>query len=189
MRHRAVEGRTVSRSREVAVGARARVIALVALMELALSILAGCGTASTPQWQLLGQADGHTVLSLARDPFNTQGIYAGAIGGVVYRAIAGKTLTPQPGAGLPANADVTALVPDPRTSGLIYAATTRGPYVTADNGDTWRARGSGLPPADALTALVYAPAPAALFAGDATHGVYRSLDAGATWTAAAQGLP
>ena len=173
----------------MAARARATVVALVTLMTLAPSILAGCGAASTARWQLLGQPDGHVVLSLARDPFNTQGIYAGAIGGVVYRAVAGKTLTPQPGAGLPAHADVTALVPDPRTSGLIYAATTRGLYVTNDNGDTWRARGSGLPPADALTTLVYAPGPATLFAGDATHGVYRSLDAGNTWTEATQGLP
>jgi photosystem II stability/assembly factor-like uncharacterized protein len=190
----------VSRSREVAKVASAgrasgrprrpaAASALVGLAALALAILAGCGASQPPQWQLLGQADGHTVLALARDPFNTQGIYAGATGGVVYRAIAGKTLTPQPGAGLPANADVTALVPDPRTSGLVYAATTLGLYVTTDNGDSWHARGSGLPSAGALTALVFAPGPAALFAGDATHGVYRSLDAGNTWTAVTQGLP
>ncbi|HST89061.1 MAG TPA: hypothetical protein VLJ14_11845 [Ktedonobacterales bacterium] len=187
----------MSRSREVAIARRvagmprtATAVALVGLVALALAILVGCGAASqAPRWQLLGQADGHTILSLARDPFNSQGIYAGATGGVVYRAIAGKTLTPQPGAGLPANADVTALVPDPRTSGLVYAATTRGLYVTTDNGDTWRARGSGLPPADALTTLVFAPKLTALFAGDAAHGVYRSLDAGNTWTAVPQGLP
>lgn len=176
--------------RKAGVPRRATTVALLGLAALALGLLAGCGAASqAPQWQLLGQADGHIVLSLARDPFNKQGIYAGATGGVVYRAIAGKTLTPQPGVGLPASADVTALVPDPRTSGLVYAATTRGLYVTADNGDTWQTRGSGLPPSDPLTTLVYAPGPAALFAGDATHGVYRSLDAGATWTAADQGLP
>jgi hypothetical protein len=192
-----VEGKTVSRSREVAIAGHAAgwlrrpapAVAIVGLVTLALGLLAGCGASQASQWQLLDQSDGHIVLSLARDPFNTQGIYAGATGGVVYRAIAGKTLTPQPGAGLPANADVTALAPDPRTSGLVYAATTRGLYVTTDNGDTWRARGSGLAPSAALTTLVFAPGPAALFAGDATHGVYRSRDAGNTWTAATQGLP
>jgi photosystem II stability/assembly factor-like uncharacterized protein len=164
-------------------------ITLGMLVAAAALLLAGCATAVAGQWQTLNTPISQNTLALAQDPTSTQLIYAGGTGGVVYRAIAGKTLAPVPGVGIPQRAVVTALAANPAAKGTIYGATSAGLYVSADYGDHWSARGRGFPTDDTMDTLVYAPAPHALFAGSTAHGVYVSQDQGQTWQPAGGGLP
>ena len=160
----------------------------VVLMLIVLS-LAACVQVQPGQWQAMGNSGSGIVLSIARDPFDPQLIYAGTSGGQVLRAIAGKTIVAVAGAGIPSNVVVDALAPDPHTEGTIYAATSTGLYVTTNNGDTWSRRGSGFPSNDTMDALAVIPSPFTLVAGSTQHGVFTSSDAGRTWRAASAGLP
>jgi ligand-binding sensor domain-containing protein len=166
-----------------------RGIAAGVLVAAAALLLASCATAVTGEWQTLNMPSSENTLTLAQDPTSTQLIYAGGTGGVVYRDIAGKTVVPVPGVGIPQGAVVTALAANPAAKGTIYAATSEGLYFSTDYGDHWSARGRGFPTGDTMDALVYAPSQRTLFSGSTAHGVYVSQDQGQTWQPAGGGLP
>jgi photosystem II stability/assembly factor-like uncharacterized protein len=151
--------------------------------------LAACGTLQSSQWQALGENSEHTVLSLALDPAGQHLLYAGATGGIVYRARGDLSGQPAPSSGIPGSVVVGAVAPDPNTAGTVYAGTSGGFYVSTDYGETWGVRGSGFPADDTMAALVVATPGDAFFAGSVAHGVYASHDAGRTWQPENSGLP
>lgn len=158
-----------------------------------LLVLAGC-QANAGAWQALSApTDASTIaLSMAADPFVPQLIYAGTSTGQVMR-LRVESLGEVPGSGIPTNAAVSIVLPDPAHKGVIYAGTSNGMYHSTDFGDSWHALGSGLPASDGEDALVLGTAsgggPAPLYAGTEQHGVYVSHDDGATWTASNSGMP
>jgi photosystem II stability/assembly factor-like uncharacterized protein len=152
-------------------------------------LLASCDAPHNTPWQALGTQDGGRVLSLAVDPFRPNLVYAGTTNGIVYRLLSTTAAHPLPGAGIPDQAAVGALLPDPQVRGTLYAATSAGLYVSTDDGDHWQARGSGLPQGDNVNALIFGADTRTLLAGSAHHGAYLSHDLGASWTPADGGLP
>jgi hypothetical protein len=161
----------------------------VALLSLLL-VLAGC-QANTGQWQSLSLPfpTGDTIIvSMTPDPHVPQLVYAGTSNGQVLR-LRIESLGAVPGAGLPANAAVSAILTDAQRAGHVLAGTSQGIYQSTDYGDSWHALGAGLPHDDGIDALATATASHTLYAGTEQHGVYLSHDGGATWAAATNGLP
>lgn len=152
-----------------------------------LLMLTGCGSAG-PTWQALGTSQSNTILSLTQDPTQPKIMYAGATHGIIYRSRTDINGTPLGGSGLPGSDQANAVLPDPHTAGLVYAATTSGLYVSTDFGDHWTRRGAGLPANEALTSLAFA-GDGTLRAGTVQHGVYASADRGQTWHQLSTGLP
>jgi ligand-binding sensor domain-containing protein len=168
--------------------ARGRAVAAaVALAPLLALLLAGCG-AQAGAWRLLTPVNSH-VISLATDPNIPELVYAGSDDGAVYRARADQRGNAAPGAGIPSDAVVASILPDPKVPGRLLAGTTEGLYRSDHYGDNWAAFGRGLPTNFATIALAAAPDDSVLLAGTDSHGIYRSLDDGATWTAASAGMP
>lgn len=138
---------------------------------------------------MLGTQNGGRVLSLAVDPFHPNLAYAGTTNGLVYRLLSTTAAHPLPGAGIPAQAAVGALLPGPQVKSTLYAATSGGLYISTDDGDHWQVRGSGLPQGDSVNALIFGADTRTLLAGSAHHGAYLSHDRGVSWIPADGGLP
>ncbi len=164
----------------------AQALALVPLLAI-LALLAGCGP-QAGDWRLLSPS-GVRIYSLASDPNILTLVYAGADNGMVYRARADQTGLAVPSEGIPANAVVASLLPDPKVPGRVFAGTTAGLYRSNDYGDRWNRFGSGLPPDIAALTLASTPNDNLMLAGMDGRGIYRSADNGATWTPASNGLP
>lgn len=166
---------------------RAWLAPLVALGAL-LTLLAGCGT-QAGAWRLIGPDDGAHVYDVAADPHVAGLIYAGADDGGVYRGLADQTGHVVSGSGIPHDATVASLLPDPIHAGVVLAGTSAGLYRSADYGDHWSAFGAGLQGHRAAVALASTPDAAVLLAGIDQGGLYRSVNGGAAWTPADAGLP
>jgi photosystem II stability/assembly factor-like uncharacterized protein len=141
-------------------------------------------------WSPLGTG-GFVMTALAADPANSNVLYAGSHTGVFRSADGGLTWTAASG-GLPAGADVTALLaPAP---GTLYAALTRGAKVfrSTDGGSHWQRVSRGIA-SPSLTAFAAGLNPAVLYvAANATAGtgsLFRTMDGGAHWQRADAGLP
>jgi photosystem II stability/assembly factor-like uncharacterized protein len=142
-------------------------------------------------WSPLGTG-GFFVTALAADPANPDVLYAGSHAGVFRSADGGSTWTAASG-GLPAGADVAALLtPAP---GTVYAALTQGAKVfrSTDGGSHWQRMSRGITSAS-LTAFAAGPHPAVLYvaanAGTSGAGsLFRTADGGAHWQRADSGLP
>src|SRR5262249_57364889 len=96
-------------------------------------------------------------------------VYAGA-NGAVYRLLSTTAGRPVSGAGIPQQIEVAALLPNPQTTDMLYAATSGGLYITTDSGDHWRSRGSGFPADDGMDALIFGANMQTLLAGSLEHG-------------------
>ncbi len=142
-------------------------------------------------WSPLGTG-GFFVTALAADPANPGVLYAGSHTGVFRSADGGSTWTAASG-GLPAGADVTALLaPAP---GTLYAALTRGGKVfrSTDGGSHWQRMSRGITNSS-LTAFAAGPNPAVLYVAANTGtsepgSLFRTADGGAHWQRADAGLP
>jgi hypothetical protein len=101
----------------------------------------------------------------------------------VFRGTDGGRTWADAGTGI--SSYVNALVFDPVTPGLIYAATRAGVSKTVDHGAHWRTINSGLPE-DAFnrstTALAIDPRTPAILFASTVSGTYKSVDAGARWS-------
>src|SRR5579859_3309251 len=109
----------------------------LAIVPLLALLLAGCGT-QAGDWRLVSPAGVH-IFSMAADPNISALVYAGADNGSVYRARADQTGSAAPGAGIPENAVVASLLPDPKVPGRVFAGTTAGFYRSEHYGDQWSA--------------------------------------------------
>jgi len=142
-------------------------------------------------WSPLGTG-GFSVTALVADPANPDILYAGSHTGVFRSADGGSTWTAASG-GLPAGADVTALVaPAP---GTLYAALTRGGKVfrSTDGGAHWQRMSRGIASAS-LTAFAAGPNPAVLYVAanagtSGTGSLFRTADGGTHWQRGDSGLP
>jgi photosystem II stability/assembly factor-like uncharacterized protein len=76
----------------------------------------------------------------------------------------------------PPPAPVIDLVPDPRRSGRVLAATERGLFESDDAGGSWRVRSE-------TVGLLAWPAPNRLYAVDGRGRVFASADSGREWEA------
>lgn len=168
--------------------ARRRGLAAGGLILAAILLLAGCSLGTGAGWEQAGSTDGHIVLSLAADPFLKQ-VYVGTDGGMVYRLRMDGSSALLASEGLPKDAVIGTILPDPHIQGLVYAGGSRGLYVTADGGAHWRARGTGFPADDTMGALIAGSGQRTLIAGSHEHGVYVTHDEGATWQPASAGMP
>jgi photosystem II stability/assembly factor-like uncharacterized protein len=86
-------------------------------------------------------------------------------------------------------ADVRALVADPRDPRALYAGTERGLYRTADGGDRWEHLPSPLDETVIWSLAVDPGAPDTLFAGVCPATLFRSRDGGRSWERLAAEMP
>ena len=87
----------------------------------------------------------------------------------------------QLGNGLPANAEVHAIVVRPDNPSEIFAGTQDGPYRSTDGGDHWQRLGFPESGAMIWSLTIHPTRPNVLYAGTAPIALYRSLDGGANW--------
>jgi photosystem II stability/assembly factor-like uncharacterized protein len=88
-----------------------------------------------------------SVQDLAVDPFSPGALYASIYvpqGRKVFKSSDGGTTWKPASGGLPAGVFVGHLLTDPKTPGTLYAATSRGVYVTRNGGGLWTAMNEGL---------------------------------------------
>ena len=95
------------------------------------------------------------------------------------------TMTPgsewEPAAGIPADASVQAITPHPTRENIVYLATRKGLYRSADTGQTWTRLDAADEAVPFWTVVVSPHDPDVVFAGTAPVGFYRSNDGGDTW--------
>lgn len=128
---RSIEGQTV----------RVRSISLACFL-LTLSLSSFCfATPSHAAWTHISP-NGGTVNSLAIDPADSQIVYAGTLGGGVFKTTNGGTSWKPVNTGL-ANTDIRSLAIDPTDTRIVYAGaysggvfkTTNGGVATISEGD------------------------------------------------------
>ncbi|MBI4464982.1 MAG: hypothetical protein HY647_09785 [Acidobacteria bacterium] len=146
----------------------------------------------------LGGPPGGTVRAVAMNPANPAIIYAGTIGGGVFKSANGGTTWSAANAGLTSRL-VLSLAMDPSTPDTLYAGTIGGGiFKTFNGGTSWATLNSGLPVSslDSMPPLVTSLAidyrnPNTVYAGvfgTNEDGVYKSTNAGQSWTRASAGL-
>jgi len=150
----------------------------------ALGLLAGMPS-QAQTWKPMGPLGGD-VRSLAADPSHPERVYLGTTDGYVFGSHDAGNIWERLGLAGSINAVVTAIVVDPRDSGIVFAASwTRekngeggGVSISGDGGRTWHE--SGLV-GHAVRALAQAPSePNRLVAG-ALDGIFVSHDLGRSW--------
>ncbi len=89
----------------------------------------------------------------------------------------------------PVGGEVNAVLVDPSSSSVLYAATTPGGVFRSSNaGATWAAANTGLFDTNTYALAADPSAAGTLYVGT-DAGVFKSTDGGARWTAANNGLP
>ena len=115
-------------------GASMKVLPAVAC---AAALVATSLPAEPPSWTRLG-FDGGDVRALVADPGDPATLLAGLAVGGVYRSTDGAATWRAVNGGLPADlGEVRALAVDPSDSAVVYAATARAVYRSADAGASW----------------------------------------------------
>lgn len=126
------------------------------------------------RWTVVGGAAGPTdgVPALAEMPGAVRRLLAGTGGGRLWAApYPGGAWQPVPGA-IAAGSTVTALLPDARTLGWVYAGSAgAGAHGSVDGGTTWRSLGRGTP--SSIQSLVMRPGPTRILYAGTASGVYR----------------
>lgn len=84
-------------------------------------------------------------------------------------------------AGVPADAAVQAITPHPTRPDLVFAATRKGLYRSADAGASWHRLTVTDEPVQFWSVVVSPHDPDVLFAGTSPVGFFRSSDGGETW--------
>lgn len=158
-------------------------------LALVTLLLAGCAAGGASGGQTLSQQGSQRILSLAVDHFQPRLVYAGGDSGTIFDARPDRDVLFNNTSDIPSGVDISAILPDTQTAGVVYAGTSRGVYKTSDYGSSWRATGTGLPGGDTIAVLAFGANTRALLCGTVQHGVYISADSGATWTASNAGLP
>ncbi len=155
-----------------------------------LCLLSGCGNtgilSSGGNWQASGLRGQH-IQALAADPGHLTHIYAGDADGSVFASTDTGTTWHRSDSGLPISTSISALSFD-TTGQKLYAATSKGLFVSSDQAHTWQAV-AGIPDA-AYTALAFdINTPKDIYVSTAQAGVWKSLDGGVTWISIDRGLP
>ncbi|HSS52959.1 MAG TPA: hypothetical protein VLX28_28790 [Thermoanaerobaculia bacterium] len=122
------------------------------------------------RWTKGGGGLGGIPFSLAADPFTHGILYA-----VVQQTHSQRVLLSRDGGttwtfagrGLPDGVTVSQLVPDAAAPGTVYAATSRGVFVTRNRGKLWTAMNDGLGPLPVWTVALDSLRPGIVYAGRA----------------------
>jgi photosystem II stability/assembly factor-like uncharacterized protein len=135
------------------------------------------------QWTSLGP-DGGSVCSVAIDPSDPSTIYAGTLGGGVFKSADGGATWRPINNGL-TNLSITALAIDPGTHHTLYAGTGSGIFKSLDGGMTWASTATDF---YVWTFVVDPVTPTIVYAAS-DRGVIKSVNGGATWNTVNDGLP
>jgi photosystem II stability/assembly factor-like uncharacterized protein len=135
------------------------------------------------------------IRALAIDPTTPQTVYAGTVGGGVFKTINGG-LNWQPfNAGFgnpataPANFVILALAIDPTTPQTVYAGTAGGGiFKTINGGLNWQPFNAGLTNLTVLTLAIDPATPQTVYAGTAGGGVFKTTNGGLNWLLFSSGL-
>jgi photosystem II stability/assembly factor-like uncharacterized protein len=88
----------------------------------------------------------------------------------------------------PASARVHAIVVNPLSTNVVYAATDSGVYKSINNGSSWDLFNSGLTTTLVWTLAIDPKTPATLYAGTYGGGVFKTTTGAETWSPASAGL-
>lgn len=135
-------------------------------------------------WQRLTSGlPGTPVETLAIDPHDPKTLYAGLFVSGAYKSEDGGDSWFPIKAGISGMATIMAYAFDPKTAGVVYAATGHGEVLrSGDGGASWTGGSQGLPRESVFELAVDPRDGSRLFAGLADFGLYESRDAGQTWS-------
>src|SRR5262250_2426732 len=111
-------------------------------------------------WTSFGP-EGGRVYALALDPTTPTTLYAGTLGGGVFKSTTGGSSWSAVNTGL-ANLEVRTLALDPTT---LYAGTLGGVFKSTDGGSSWSAVNTGLANLEVRTLALDPTTPTTLYAG------------------------
>jgi hypothetical protein len=146
-------------------------------------------------WTELGPGNiGGRTRSILIDPTSPQTVYAGGVGGGVWKSVDGGASWTSLGDLLP-NIAVSTMALDPQNTSVIYAGTGEGwgnadglrgagIFKTVDGGATWTslAATSNNPDFFFVNRLLVSPQDGSRVYAATTTGLFLSLDGGLTWT-------
>ena len=118
--------------------ARSRLFPMVALMLWLLPLEAR----AADRWASIGP-EGGSILSLVIDPATPQTLYAGTVGGGVFKSTDGGAAWSAASTGL-GNVTVWSLAIDPATPQTLYVGTFNGVFKSTDGAAAWSAVNTGL---------------------------------------------
>ncbi len=124
------------------------------------------------------------VRSVKIDPDNPEILFAGSLGGGVFRTIDGAADWTNVGLG---DRNIFSIVLDPLSSSTVYAATSRGVVRSTDGGDSWVDLGQKT--AFVLSMLVDPTDRDVVYIGSIAGRMFKSADGGSTWMEIGEGLP
>ena len=147
---------------------------------LLIGLLALSGSAFTyaaDSWIPIGP-EGGSLSALVIDPVTPSTLYAGTLGGGVFRSRNGGDSWVGINSGL-TDLEVTALTIDPARPSTLYAGTnTGGVFRSTNAGESWEAINTGLTNLRVQVLAIDPVTPSTLYAGT-TGGVFRSTNGGA----------
>lgn len=158
----------------------------------------GLSHAGLNRWTAHGPAGG-PISDIAIDPKNPVTLYAGTLGGGLFKSIDGGMQWVATGKEL-SEPSINVVTIDPLTSTTLFIGTNNGIFKSVDAGETWTAVYTGFLPfpaprlfPDSITVLAIDPqTPTTLYAGSGTTfnagTLIKSSDGGATWTKIENGL-
>lgn len=120
------------------------------------------------------------VLAVQVNALNSNIVYAATNGDGVFKSVDYGETWAAIGSGLPVSARgviVTSLTVDPSNGQRLFAATSTGFYLSADDGATW----AQVLNKAAWTISIDPNVPSTVYATTRTNGIFRSLDGGNTW--------
>src|SRR5258708_30852181 len=131
------------------------------------------------------------VRAFAIDPLTPTTLYAGTLGGGVFKSANGGGSWDAINTGLMTNTDVAALAIDPLTPTTLYAGTplaflgtfhsNSGVFKSTDGGESWSASSTGLTAEGAAAGAGDPPTPPTLYAGARGGDGGVSAEAGGGW--------
>jgi hypothetical protein len=169
---------------------QAGVVSLGLASGLALAAAASAAAAAPPlggTWQPIGPSGGH-VSALAVDPLRPATIYAGTVGGGLYRSDDFGRSWSARGLGTWINVNsvtIDPVVPDTLYAGVDDSAHANGAlWKSLDGGSSWQVAGAGLPTGDGgVSALAIDPlTPSTLYA-ESPGALWKSVDGAHSWAA------
>jgi photosystem II stability/assembly factor-like uncharacterized protein len=123
------------------------------------------------------------ISTLAIDPQTPSTVYAGTLGGGVFKSTNGGGIWTAVNSGL-TSTNVNALAIDPQTPATVYAGTSGGGvFKSTDGGGIWSAVNSGLTNIYVFALAIDPQTPATVYAGTSLRRVFKSTDGGGIWTA------
>ncbi len=148
---------------------------------------AGTARAGTDVWTSSGPFGG-AVQVLAVDPQTPSTLYAGNIGGGVFKSTDGGASWARASSGM-TDLAVRAIAINPQNTSTLYAATDQGGglFESTNGGASWTSVGAL--PGVANGIAIDPSTPTTLYVAEEQTGLFKSTDGGATFTGIGTGLP